>query len=218
MAFPTTGVLDNFTRGDAATLGASWLEPQWPAHDAPAIASNTVKEANASGASSANWNATFGPASEALMDVSVRGGDSISIWLRVNNRNSSSITGYQFVVIGTSWQIWRIDSSSVFSQIGTGITQTLSVGDSLGAEAIGSALKMYYKPSGGSWTQKRSETDATYTTSGLIGFEISAVDGVTRLDNFGGGTVVAEDRSGSGLIHGGGAHTGVVRKQAIATH
>jgi hypothetical protein len=219
MAFPTTGVLDNFNRADAATLGANWLEPQWPAQQAPKIVSNTVAFATgATQASSADWSTTVGPNCEVYVDVPTRGGDNISIWLRVNNRNSASITGYQFYVTGTNWQIWRIDSSSVFAQLGTGITQAVVAGDSIGAEAIGSALKMYYKPSGGSWTQKRSETDANHSTSGLLGLEIGNADGLTRLDNFAGGTVVVESHSGSGLLHGGGAHVGVVKKNAIATH
>jgi hypothetical protein len=190
-AFPTTGILDNFNRADENPLAnGTWTCPSQTGAGGLSLTSN---QANSTfGSADCYWSpSTFGPNSEAFVTITVPSGVCVALHLRLNNPNSSSLNGYWYEWCGVAgagndtFTIYRIDNGS-FTSIAAG-TQEVSSGDSIGAEAIGSSLKMYYKAAAGSWVQVVSVTDNTYSGSGRIGLHLE--DTTERADDFGGGTV-----------------------------
>jgi hypothetical protein len=198
-AFPATGILDNFNRANEDPLAnGNWT---CPAQTSAGNLTLTSNQTNSNfGSADCYWSSsTFGPDSEAFVTIStVNNGFCTALFLRTNNLNSASLNGYWYehcAVTGASndtFTIYRIDNGS-FTSIAAG-TQEVSSGDRIGAEAIGSSLKMYYKAAAGSWVQVVSVTDSTYSGSGRIGLHLE--DTTERADDFGGGTVsrcVADD-------------------------
>lgn len=200
MAFPTTGVLDNFNR-TASTLGANWshihlygtgecgANGTQAYHNVAQYAAYTMQ----------HWSAaTFGADCEVYMTIATKitaTDDTSSIVARcTNNTDISTMDGYQVSVLTQAGNdivtIERIDNGTIV-QLGASIAQEISNGDSIGLECIGSTIKAYYKASGGSWTELGSRTDATYGAAGYIGFYATSTTVTWRYDDFGGGTVVA---------------------------
>jgi hypothetical protein len=139
------------------------------------------------------WSAaTFGPDTEAYITITTKPADGNCAHLTVRESGSGgSISGYfgEFcsVVGADTWDIYRFDNGVGYIYISTHGTQELSNGDSMGLEAIGSSIKLYYKPAGGSWTVESSATDSTYSGAGRIA--VGNEDPTYRADDFGGGTV-----------------------------
>ena len=196
MAFPTTSVLDAFNRTNG-DLGAGWTSPIYPGADDWSIVSNVaVPDSWVSPVFADDyWNAaTFGPNSEAYADMPTLPQDYCQDWVscRLASEGGSSLDGYQvqylYIASGTDQiYILRLEGASN-TQLGATISQDFSNGDSLGIEAIGSAITAYRK-TGGTWASLGSRTDTTYTAAGHIG--MGGDDSTSLLDNFGGGTVAA---------------------------
>jgi hypothetical protein len=83
--------------------------------------------------------------------------------------------------------VYRVDNGG-FTQLGAAITQNFATGEKLGLEAIGSTIAVYRFASA-VWSQLSTRSDSTYTTAGKIGMFCDNT--TTKLDDFGGGTVVA---------------------------
>jgi hypothetical protein len=64
-----------------------------------------------------------------------------------------------------------------------------ALGDKLGLECIGSTIAAYVFQSG-AWSQLGTRTDSTYSAAGKIGVRLSDAGSNSRIDDFGGGTVV----------------------------
>lgn len=187
MAFPTTSVLDDFTRSDGA-LGGNWAGPSLGfTFDHQVIS-------NACGLTSANfssdcWASSFaGPDLEAFVDNSVNGTQNRDL-VMLDSPTSATPDGYRVLcqfIGGDDWQIGRLDDA-VFTQLGASITQDVASGDSIGMERSGSSISAYHK-TGGTWTALGSRTDSTYTTSNYY-IGLVSRDTTNRFDNFGGGTI-----------------------------
>lgn len=200
MAFPTTGVLDTFTRIDAAALGANWTEGDLLGGDNFEIVSNQVQNTGAQNVeASARWNVeTFGADSEAfciLVTIPNVDGDRFGIAARIVSPGSSTFDGYGASIrkgaanISMRLQEWLNGNDT---DIGAEAVITFVAGDSLGLEIIGTAIKGY-RNNQTSWSEEKSEVDGTYTAAGYIGltsWEVGST-GQPTLDDFGGGTVVA---------------------------
>jgi hypothetical protein len=196
VAFPTTGILDNFNRAnEGPPPSANWTHPYYPTDDGLKVSSNACI-ANIDGSSDSYWDvATFGPDCEAYITVSTLPATNQYIYIaaRVANPGAAGLDGYELnvqVVAGTDlWQINRLDNAS-YTLLGSTVTgPNLSAGDSIGIEIIGSTIKGYHKPVAGSWTEILSRTDSTYSAAGYIA--LGTDDAATVFDNFGGGTVAA---------------------------
>lgn len=203
MAFPTTSVLDDFNRSNVGPpLGGNWSVVY--NLTGFTIVSNHIEPGGSALTCGEYWNAaTFGPDCEAyITDLTV---DTTGAWagivlqVRLANPGSSTMTGYEvdFYLRDDSSTVgdvyfYRLDDSATFVQLGATITGlTFSNGVTFGIEMIGSTLKAYYKPSGGSWTEIGSRTDTTYDSAGYIAVGWWYTDPTaTDLDDFGGGTVV----------------------------
>lgn len=210
MAFPTTGLIDNFDRADATTLGANWTTfitvfTGARSHD---IVTNECKAVDV-GAQQDYYNvATYGPDCEAYITVRAvaSANEGFGLFLRLVNIGSGATDGYLLKAIkqtGTdTWEIYRIDNAAT-TLLGATVTgPEFAVGDQIGFEAIGSTLKGYHKPAAGSWTEVLARTDATYSAAGRIG--IQSDDQPAVLDDFSGGTVVSSSSAQNMLLLGVG--------------
>lgn len=205
MPFPTTSILDTFNRADEGPPpSSSWDYPI--ASFVPnglSVISNTVgRTPNNFGG--AYWSAsTFGPDSEIYGTITTMvGSDTIdfSLCLRIQSPGSggsggAGMDGYLVSFIRNTpnyqLQFYRIDNA-VFTQLGS--TQTpgnLSVNDKIGVQMIGNSMQAYLDSGSGWATYGTAETDpgSTYSGAGYVGVIIA--DPTGRMDDVGGGTMVA---------------------------
>jgi hypothetical protein len=206
MAFPTTGVLDTFTRADEGPPpSSSWTDAWIDASGGLVTQANGCRRNTVgAGSDSSYWNvADFGPDCEVHAKLSKDTGASgeFALALRLVNIGVGTTDGYGLDINlggdGTHY-ILRYDNQSP-SAVGASISQAWTSGDSFGFEAIGTTLKVYYKPAAGSWTEIASRTDGTYTAAGKIGLAIAGGAGTNNdgvADDFGGGTVSGGAPSG----------------------
>ncbi len=134
------------------------------------------------------WNAaTFGPDSE----VYLTRGNSSTLWfylgLRLVGPPAFSVTdGYMaYYLDGTGIFIFRIDNGGI-TQVGSTVVTSIAVGDAMGFEVIGDQLSVYSRVSGVWGSALGTETDATYSAAGNIGFGLRTTGSG---DDFGGGTI-----------------------------
>ena len=209
MAFPTTQILDNFNRAnEGPPPSANWAGP-WEQSSGLVVSGNQCAP-SATGNKDAYWSAaTFGPNVEAFVTIATiptTDGASIRLGVRIvepgPGDNSTTADGYiamwQFVAASTdSVRLFSLTNGAT-TELGTGVLLDMADGDQLGLEAIGSTIKVYTKSGAGAWTERRSETDATYSAAGYIGLQLIADAGI-RCDDFGGGRVLAPQRTLMGV-------------------
>jgi hypothetical protein len=207
MAFPTTGLLDDFNRANGLLVTGNWSNDTFnfgATSNALTVNSNQATPENAS-YGEAYWNpTTFGPDSEVFVTYATaahNGGD-WGVGLRATNPDSVNVDGYRCAVFQLAGndevKLYRVDNG-VATQLGVTITQNFSVGDSFGAEMIGSTLQVYIK-TGGSWSSIGSRSDGTYTGAGYIGMYTFSTGANGRLDDFSGGTVVGGGGGGPAAL------------------
>ena len=182
MAFPTTSLLDDFDRANTGPPpSASWGGPVLPGNSGAKVLSNQLVTAGGSG--ECYWLTSFGPDSECYITIGTLG-TGFGLYLRVNNPNTGTMTGYYADIYANTIDVYRMDNAG-YNQLGASIATTTSAGDTFGLEMIGATLTVYRKPSAGAWGSIGSRTDATYGAAGAVGVLL----GSANLDNFGGGTV-----------------------------
>lgn len=193
--FPTQGVLDDFNRADANTLGANWANNtialfSGTAED-QAIVSNACSFPTPDSAVALHYtDNTFGPDSEAYMTIpTIVTGDSHTTYVRIVQPGTSTFDGYAFTYApsGTTMRCYRADNGAM-TQF-AGVTQSMSNGDKMGGDMIGSTGTIY-QFTGGAWNTRATGSDSTYTAAGLIGMYCPGTSGAYSHDDFGGGTVL----------------------------
>jgi hypothetical protein len=199
-AFPTTGVLDAFTRGDAADLGANWTPNQFGGSVGPRLVGNACGPDSDDATNNycdAFWNvATFGPDVECFMTLTGNaGGAGYECHIRLTGLDGSP-DGYMISGQdggGNDNQLYRINQNAQ-TALGSASVQDMSNGDSVGVDRIANDLHMFRKPSGGSWAQLGSTVNdggsALSQTAGNIGLNIQRSLTAHRFAPFNGGTVV----------------------------
>jgi hypothetical protein len=206
MAYPTTGVLDDFNRSNVGPPpSASWTQC-YLGGAGMKVVSNAIVANGANGASD-YWNvATFGANSEAYITMTTKntGGNVATFWvsLRLASPTTSGIDGYQVEVITRDSanavaliRIWKIVNNA-FTQLGADIDTTINAGDSFGGEVTGTTtttITAYRKASGGSWGAVANRTDSSSPITAAGNIETGTYESSVAfvLDNFGGGTVVS---------------------------
>lgn len=196
MAFPTTSVLDSFTRADGA-LGANWGTPVTSGNPACKVATNQIAPNVDTGNSpyaDGYWSAaTFGPDSECYATVTSVANAARALYARVvNPGNASTLAGYDlqssFGAV-TTWGLYEI-TNNVETLMGATFTQTVSANDAIGIDCIGTTIAAHYKASGGSWTTLASRTNSAHSAAGNIGVSMQPGSGsANRMDDFAGGTI-----------------------------
>ena len=193
-AFPATGILDNFDRGDSASLGANWGAFYGDAN--LAILSNQAS--NSSGWRGNYWNvATYGPDCEAYFVVQGGATNRTNVFARVGGADLNSPDAYGVrvnnVAVPGDWNISREDSGTE-TDLGLTFSQSVSAGDSIGIFISGSTIYAEYKPSAGSWTSLANRSDGTYGAAGYLALESNSAAGA--YDDFGGGTIAGGPAQG----------------------
>ena len=180
-------MLDNFNRAnEGPPPSANWSTD---IENVGALGLKVVSNActdNAGSFSDGWWNASqFGPDSEVYATLATVAYTRLN--MRIQSPGTSGCDGYYLDYNpGSSFvKLFRIDNA-VETQLGATEVFTVSNGESLGAEAIGSTLTAYRKS--GSWASLFFRTDSTYGGSGYLG--LTGQNSVVY-DDFGGGTVVA---------------------------
>ena len=193
--FPTTPVLDDFNRADAATLGANWL------NNLVALYSGTLQDssisanqevANGVSAVELSYTAnTYGPDCEVYVTIAtlLASGDEHDIGLRIVQPGTATFDGYRAVVLTTGSNRTLVITNGAETVIGTNTTGFVS-GNKIGLEAIGSNIARY-RHDGASWAQVNTVSDGTYSAAGLISLYFPGTAGARAYDDFGGGTVGA---------------------------
>lgn len=188
MAFPTTGIFDNFNRANAANLGANWAtfvtgDPTLR------IVSNTAEPASTWNGNV--WTTVCAGANQEIWVkfASVNSSGAHGIYARVQQDATATPDGYGVEYQGGVIKLGRLDNNAFAVQAGQQITQTLAAGDSMGLECIGTTIKGYYKLGAGAWTLFGTFTDATYSAGRKLGIEIQN-GSPGAYDEVGGGDVV----------------------------
>ena len=189
-AFPTAGVLDDFTGNENPRTG--WTDSP----DGSSYGNIRSLSGVGFGASGDVWvyYSATGPYAlpvEGYMTVPTLTGAATSGEVDLlESVGSSSVDGYAVETRPGAgvFRIYRMDNSTN-TQLGADITQAFSAGDALGMEISSGTLTPQYKASAGSWSALSTRSDSTYTSDKYAGFYM--VNATGRVDDFGGGTVVA---------------------------
>lgn len=197
MAFPTTSVLDSFTRTNASSLGSNWGTDTIGAGATTFVVTSDRAAARNSSYAEQYWSAgsTFGPDSEAYATTPALATGSFASFgfmVRTQSPGSTAADGYRLTISPGSSEadISRVDNG-VETQLGATISQAAAAGDTDGLEAVSSTITAYRKTSAGSWGSIGSRTDTTYSTAGRVGMWAFDPGATGTLDDFGGGTVVS---------------------------
>lgn len=187
MAFPTNGVLNSLQGG---SLSGNFTTP--------AIGQSTAIVTDSSGAfttvsstGATYWNPGMFGADQEVYITWATVNLLVQLELRVTNpggTSSPNLNDYAVNVTASTWQLYRTVNNAT-TQINSGSYATLVAGDGVGLEAIGTTITLYTKRGAGAWTSVAATTDSVVTGAGYIGF--LAQSNVTRVTNFGGGTVGA---------------------------
>lgn len=199
MAFPTTGILDDFSPDDAAPM-TGWADL---ANGISASGGEGV--VSVSGAANVSyWNTLYGPIQTTGAEVyytigtKTANGNTFALYLMTNPAGGTGYALYITPAAGTdAWELYRLVTGT--PTLIASPTQEISTGDSIGLEIIGTGAnncKVYYKASGGSWTvlsqvQDTGVSGSVYPQFGII--SSGGVDG--SITELGGGTVVAASQS-----------------------
>lgn len=197
MAFPTTGLLDNFNRADAAlnSIG-NWGSAYYPGDKFMQITSNVARGSVNADSNDTFWSAAqFGSNQEVWYDVPAlpgTGGGEISyLTTNIVSPSGTSFDGYEIDVRrGTTGTVqwYRVDNIT-YTQLGANLGQTIAAGDSFGMENKGSVIS-FYRQNASVWSFVGSQVSNTYHTTSYIGF--GARGSNFRIDNFSGGDIVTQ--------------------------
>jgi hypothetical protein len=191
VAFPTLPVIKDFNYGGGdggLTTKDAHFSTGLGASTAHVVSQTVNNSTTAYVGNILTTPATYGPDTEVYIDV-VDVGDYFGVFARLVDGGTASYDGYSASWNGTNIRGIRWDNGAA-TQVGATGTATKDVGDALGLECIGSAIKVYTRE-GGTWTQQVSATDSTYTAAGPIGFDMFISGSTIGLDNLGGGTIAA---------------------------
>jgi hypothetical protein len=201
MAFPTTGIIDDFAQGDEGPPITDWTDLT----NGLEVVSN---EARGDSSPAYNWSSydvsQYGADCEVyctMVTLATTGG--MGILTRQNTLVAATVDGYEFWYShnATELAIYRIDNGAS-TKLGIGVAWTGANGDKLGGESIGSTHKLYVKDGAAAWAEKVSRSDSDHSNVGYLGADIyyDGTDGF-YIDDFGGGTVAAAGLSIPVALH-----------------
>ena len=186
VTFPLSPILDSFTRSDGA-IGSNWNVFAGGFN----VSSNAIVPTTANLTNIAIWaGSTFGADQEVYTTITNGGtnSDKITLYFRgtIATQNAyvvladpvaSTITLYTFL-------------NGTLTEIGSA-SQSMASGDSIGASAVGSAIKVFYKDEPSGWAQIISVNNSDLSSGGSIGIGSPTGTGTPNItfDNFGGGNI-----------------------------
>jgi hypothetical protein len=192
MAFPTTGLLDQFNRAnEGPPPGAAWggeVRPSWSSTQLKLLSNACVSNGGGGSNASNYFNTIYGPDSEVYMTLTALAENYERTFLFLRKTAADTVYMATFDAAPTNTVTITRVVATVETAIGSATAVTLAAGDTIGFEAIGTALKIYRKPSAGAWALIKSETDGGITGAGYAGIGTSGASAI--LDDFSGGTVI----------------------------
>jgi PKD repeat protein len=193
MTFPVNGILDDFQRAnEGPPPSASWIA--MPTFNGLVVSSNQCVLFNVTDQGAAIYNTDFGPNCEVYLTVTgadAIGANNLVLYLRCQ---SNDILDCYYLAVRFQPVAGDMGLSSSVAGFNTLLgTATLidwSIGDAIGLSAVGTSIKAYRKPFGGSWTELISVTDSAVSAAGKLAvlFYPDSGSGVA-IDDFGGGTI-----------------------------
>jgi hypothetical protein len=190
--FPTTPLLDDFNRADELPIVGNWTSPTFSNESDTELYQNRL----GTNPGSAYWDvSTFGPDCEVWIELSVLPniGGSAALRARIQGVGGlSSASSYYALLIYDDASVRKWKFAKVVSGTFTSLTadqdfpETLTAGDKVGLQCIGTTLKAYWNHATNGWTLLGTITDSSITAAGYIGTDQN--ESVTHFDNFGGGT------------------------------
>jgi len=213
VAFPTTSVIDAFTRANENPLFGNWTNAG-AGVDQLKLVSNQVVPSTAGTYNSSTWVNSFGPDFEFYVDVVTAPGTNgtyLAIECAVVREDfDATADGFQVQsrnISGThTMRLYSIANGS-YTQLGSD-TSVGGTPQAIGISRSGTTVKAFVKV-GGSWAEKISVTDSNYQVPLYPALVTGAADDAV-LDNFGGGTVGAGP-AGWGRLFGADIHRLVQR-------
>ncbi|KKL92143.1 hypothetical protein LCGC14_1887670 [marine sediment metagenome] len=143
MAFPTTGLLDDFNRGnEGPPPSADWTTLV----EGHKVVSNECQSNNTSASQNVSmWDTnTFGPDCEVFISIPTLPDFRVEVALRTTTLVLGTHDGYRVSAdMGNNGiEIRRVDNGAN-TQLGADVAFTWAVGDKIGGEVIGSTIKGY---------------------------------------------------------------------------
>jgi hypothetical protein len=173
-------VADSFNRADGA-IGSSW--GSWPStfYTVPFIIESNVARGQI-GENSSRFLTSYGPDMGAYATFAVEPGAFGGIFIRADGTTDGHGYGVTWIASGSVFRL-EVGGSTIASA-----TQAMISGASIGIEAVGTAIKGWYRASsGGSWVNLLTATDSTITAAGYAG--MYADQNNTSFEDFSAGTV-----------------------------
>jgi hypothetical protein len=182
MAFPTTGLLDQFNRAnEGPPPSASWVNSKAVGLK---VASNECAGDIAAGSAS-SWNTSFGANQECYAKVTVTTPTNMTLYARLATATDYNSNHYEIVFASTTTlQFWK-RVSGVWTQMGANETISHSSGDQWGIEVNGTTITTYKNG-----VSQASRTDSDVAGAGFIGLAAPLSDPAVTFDDFGGGAIV----------------------------
>jgi Concanavalin A-like lectin/glucanases superfamily len=198
VAAPSLAVLDNFNRANGG-LGSNWTTGLYAGTVAPQISSNAVQ--GDPSFAEAYWNVASYTDTEVFKTITTQPatGDLTYLWARGQVPGTAGADAYELVITkqaGTDlWELNRVIDNTPTNLASR--NQELANGDTMGLVVLGTGatvtLQIWYRPSGGSWTQLGADVSdsnaARIVAAGRIG--AGSNSSTERWDDFGGGEQVA---------------------------
>lgn len=181
MPFPTTPVLDDFNRADLASLGPTYganVHSAWPSFS---IASNQASN-GVTAFRSNYWLEQFQESQECYATLAVAAMP--RMLCRLQNPGASP-NYYEFSAAAPNAFLVRTVAGAR-TQLGANLTYTPAIGDMVGLQVEGAAIRAWLNVAGGGWTLLGERTDSAIPGAGWIGFAAPTVAS-NIIDDFGGG-------------------------------
>lgn len=186
-------LLDDFNRSnEGPPPSASWLSSSFSSGTSQLqVVSNALKRGGA-GWGSCVWGATFGANTILVVTISTVG--DFSLIIRGQSPGSAAWDGYELLYTSSThrFDIDRIDNNATTSLANT-TAVTLSNGDKVGFEIVGSNLAAARYTAGAWGADFLTASDATYASSGYVGVWANGTTPV--FDDFSAGTIPAAGKS-----------------------
>ncbi len=193
MAFPASSIYDTAVRADEAPLATASGGSAWAtisdigSAGLTALQILTNKIAGQSAASNQYLNVTDAANCEHYGTIDTVGGAATVVDLLARLKDVASVFTIDCysvkITFPSTVTLNRVDN--LVTTVLATFTQTVSNGDSLGIEIVGSTLTAYYRAGAGAWTSLGTATDATYSAGGYKALTTLAT--AIRVSNMGGG-------------------------------
>jgi hypothetical protein len=194
VAFPTTGILDDFNRSDEGPPpSASWADIL----NGLKVVSNECAGDNAGGNIS-YWKVATGADCEVYWTL-VNAEYTQGVVMRLADVGAiGTLDGYEVLTTSAlTVAVFRIDNG-VETKLGADVSQAVGAGDKLGARMEGTTLHVWYDDGGAGWGEIGDRLDETYQGGGYIGGVIVGTS--QRGGSFGGGTMPGEGAVAGRLV------------------